>query len=148
MLKVKTKIKPSIIHGKGLFAGEFISKGTVTWEYDPDFDTGYTKRQIDSLPDSQRSYMMHFCYFDKKIKKFILCCDNQKFINHFPVKENVLSTPRKDTALRDIYPGEELLCDYRKFDKDYFGRVGINTTDIKGHLALPCLSRSHKSPSG
>jgi uncharacterized protein len=38
MLVVRTKTKASEIAGIGLFADQFIPKGTVVWKYQPDFD--------------------------------------------------------------------------------------------------------------
>ena len=38
MLLVKTKIGPSKIAGIGLFADEFIAKGTPVWKFEPGFD--------------------------------------------------------------------------------------------------------------
>lgn len=37
MLLIKTKLDLSKIHGVGLFADEFIAKGTKIWEYRPNF---------------------------------------------------------------------------------------------------------------
>lgn len=126
MLKIKTKIKESKIHGIGLFADEFIPKGTITWSYDADFDVGFSKETIDSLTPLQKNYFLFYCYFDKSIQKFILCCDSQRFINHSQKLENILSETRMDIAARDIQPGEELLCDYNKFDSGYWERHGID----------------------
>ena len=50
MLVVKTKIKNSPIHGIGLFAEEFIPKGTLVWKLNKKFDLIYTKKQFNSLP--------------------------------------------------------------------------------------------------
>lgn len=132
MLLVKTKIGRSKIHGIGLFADQFIPKGTVTWKYDPEFDVGFSQKEIDSMPQLQKDYMLYYCYLDKKVKKYILCADNQKFINHSNKKEgiNISSTPREDVAARDIEAGEELLCDYNLFDDSYFERMGISARDL------------------
>lgn len=133
MLRVKTMLRPSSIHGMGLFAGQFIKKGTVTWSYDPEFDFGFTKKELDSLPKLSREFFLYYCYLDKKLDKFILCSDNQRYINHTENKkrENILSTPRKDVAVKNIKKGEELLCDYNKFDDSYFKRMHIPKKKLK-----------------
>lgn len=125
MLKVKTKIGKSGVHGTGLFADEFISKGSVTWQYDPEFDTGFSLEALESLPQLSKDYLIYYCYIDKILNKYILCADNQRFINHSKTKENISSTPRMDIAMRDIQIGEEFFCDYNKFDDTYFNRMGI-----------------------
>lgn len=133
MLRVKTRIGTSKIHGIGLFADQFIAKGTVTWQYDPKFDICFTQKQINSLPKLRRDFMRYYCYFDHKLKKYILCGDNQKYINHIKntKRENIHSTPKRDVAARDIKPGEELLCDYNKFDPLYFKRMHIKYEELK-----------------
>ena len=69
-----------------------------------------------------RKYLEYYCYFDKKRNKFILCSDNQRFINHTSNSnlENIISTPDLDIAAIDIKPGDELLCDYNKFDSSLY----------------------------
>lgn len=128
MLKVRTRIGKSGIHGTGLFADQFIPKNTITWEYTPGLDIDLTKETVDSLNPLQKQYILYYSYFDNNRGKYILCSDNQRFINHTTQKdkENVLSTPDKDIAFRDIQIGEELLCDYNKFDSEYFKRMNIN----------------------
>ena len=132
MLKVKTKIGKSRIHGTGLFAAQFIPKGTITWEYSPTFDMDISEKDINLMSSINKEYFIYYSYFDKKRNKFILCADNQRFINHTTStkKENIISTPDMDVAFRDIEIGEELLCDYNKFDSDYFKRMNISINKL------------------
>lgn len=132
MLKIKTKIGMSKIHGIGLFADQFIKKGTITWEFDPHFDMQIDEKTMNELSEINRDHFLFFCYFDKKLNKYILCSDYQKFINHTveAKNQNILSTPDMDVAARDIEIGEELLCDYNKFDSDYFNRMKLHTSQL------------------
>lgn len=130
MLRVKTKIGPSGVHGTGLFADQFIPKGTITWQYDAKLDTSYSKETVDSLDDLRRGFFLFYCYYDKNLDKLILCSDNQRFINHSTKNANVISTPNSDTAARDIQIGEELLSDYKQFDDSYFDRLGIHEDNL------------------
>ena len=50
MLLVKTKLGVSSVHGIGLFAAQFIPKGTATWEYHPDFDTSFGEDDLARMP--------------------------------------------------------------------------------------------------
>jgi len=126
MILVKTKIRESKTHGIGLFADQFIPKDTITWKYHPKFDTAFSEEQIAKMSESARKQFFHYAYFDKDLNKFVLCFDDQRFINHTPHhKANIHSTPRQDTAARDIQPGEELLCDYNFYDDTYFDRLKI-----------------------
>lgn len=130
MLLIKTKIGQSGIHGFGLFADQFIPKGTTTWKYDPIFDSSFTQEEVDKLPEIAKSYFYFYAYFDKEINKYVLCSDSQRFINHSIKQLNITSTVKEDVAARDIQAGEELLCDYFKFDPEYFERHNINSRDI------------------
>ncbi|MCR4334782.1 MAG: SET domain-containing protein [Patescibacteria group bacterium] len=129
MLKVKTKLQMSHIHGIGLFADQFIPKGTITWEYDPHFDISYTEQELKKLPKWTKEQFLKYSYFDEKIKKYILCADDQRFINH-SIDPNILSTPNFDKAGKDIQPGEELVCNYKDYESDWFERRGIDEKDF------------------
>lgn len=129
MLKVKTKIGPSNTHGTGLFADQFIPKGTTTWEWDPTMDISLDVDFVESLPSIQKEYLLYYMYLDQEINKLILCSDNQRYINHSK-NINIDSTPRRDVANRDIQPGEEFLCDYNLFDNTYFKRIGLDETTL------------------
>ena len=59
---------------------------------------------------------MHYGYIDPRLNRFILCCDNARFINHSNAPnvgpDLTDDTYGIDTALRDIEPGEEITVDY------------------------------------
>lgn len=128
MLRVKTKLKNSDIHGIGLFAEEFIPKGTITWAYDPEFDTAFTEEQIRRMPTVAQEIFWHYAYLDKEIDKYILCADDQRFINHSNTEFNINSTTKFDTANKDIQIGEELICNYTNFEEGYFNRRKIDVS--------------------
>ncbi len=129
MLLVKTKIEKSGIHGIGLFADQFIPKGTVTWEYNSEFDTSFTEEQVQKLPEIAKDRFLHYAYIDKDLSKYILCWDDLRFINH-STNPNIDSTPRKDVANKDIQPGEELLCNYEAYETGYFERRNLDATEF------------------
>ena len=133
MLLVKTHLGKSSKHGIGLFADQFISKGTVTWEYTPWFDISYTQEEIGKMSEPAREQVLWYAYFDPKINKLILPSDDQRFINHSATSEHITieSTPDQDVAIRDIQPEEELLCDYYKFEPHYFKRRGMDPSMLK-----------------
>ena len=130
MILIKTKIGPSKIHGTGLFAEQFIPKGTVTWKYDPMFDTGFTQNDIEQMSEPARKIFLWYAYYDFEQDKYILCFDDQRFINHSKNNFNIKSTPKMDIAVKDIKSGEELLCNYNKFDKEYWKRHGIDESTL------------------
>ena len=130
MLLVKTRLNISKVHGIGLFAGEFIPKGTITWKYSSEFDTSYPLDSIDRMSPSVRERFLDYSYVDFKQNKYILCFDDQRFINHSN-KPNIKSTPDKDIALRNIKEGEEMTCNYEDYEKDWFERRKIDKLSFR-----------------
>ncbi len=115
MLLVKTKIKDSKIHGIGLFANEFISKGEMVWKYMPNFDLLLSKEEIGQLSESAKEQTHNYAYFDKKHGKYLLCSDDARFFNHSKNPNCDESKDDMTVALRDIQIGEELVVNYRDF---------------------------------
>ena len=126
MLLVKTRLGMSKLHGIGLFADEFIAKGTVTQRYSPLFDPSYTQEEVSGLPEMQRNTILHHAYFDKDLNKLVMPGDDLRYINHNEGDPNILSTPTEDVAARDIQAGEEMTCNYKAFEEGYFARRGID----------------------
>jgi uncharacterized protein len=148
MLLVKTQIGLSQIHGIGLFAAQFIPKGTVTWQYHPDFDSAYSEQDILRMPDAARELFFKYAYYDKDLNRYILCSDDQRFINHEPDSPNIISTPRQDVAARDIFAGEEFLCDYNCYDDTYFIRVGMpHFAKVEFNASQQPVAALHAQPS-
>ncbi len=122
MLLVRTKLAPSPIEGIGVFADEFIPKGTPVWEMILPFDSTFTATELDSLPSVAREQMLKHSYRDARLGVYVLCGDNARFFNHSP-RPNVASKEDINRALRDIQPGEEITCDYREFDADFDAKL-------------------------
>ena len=129
MLRVKTKIKSSEVNGIGLFADQFIPSGTVTWMYDHGYDPHFTMDQFDTLPEFTKETILTHGYFDHDLKLYILCSDDQRFINHSN-NPNVFSAPTQDVASCDIQPGEELTCNYAQYERDWFERRNIDKSSF------------------
>ncbi len=123
MLLVKTKIGQSKIHGIGVFADEFIPKGTVIWKFTPGFDQKFTREQILNFPELIQIYIVKYSWKGVKSKLYCFCSDNAKYFNHSD-DPNTLSAYTNDeeevmtTAIRDIQPYEELTDNYSSFEAD------------------------------
>jgi hypothetical protein len=124
MVTVKTKIDRSDIHGIGLFADEFIPKGTKIWEFTPNFDMKFTKNEIEQLPKDVQEYLETYAWLSKKSKKYCFSSDNGKYFNH-SINNNVQSyylDGQEEVityALCDIEKGEELLDNYSSFEEGF-----------------------------
>ena len=106
MLVIKTEVKPSKIHGLGLFTLEDLKKGQALWKKHPVIDMAIAVRVIESLPELTREMMYRYTWRDKA-GNFLISLDNDKFMNH---AEN--PNTDGDNAIRDIEAGEELTSNY------------------------------------
>lgn len=82
MLLVKTKIAPSAIAGTGLFADEFIPKGTYIWRFGKGFDIRVNKNYPDTLQEPAKSFFKTYAYQNPKTLNYVLCADDARFFNH------------------------------------------------------------------
>lgn len=115
MLTVKTSIKPSSIAGIGLFANQFIPKGTIVWKTNLLIDLLLSHEEIETLSEPSRSQFYNYAYFDKHYGKYLLCGDDGRFFNHSSIPNCDDSHPFQTVALFDIFPGQELTVDYGVF---------------------------------
>jgi SET domain-containing protein len=120
MLLVRTRLAPSAIHGLGVFAAEPIARGTEVWRFTPDFDLDLDPKALEALPAHTRESLLVYGYLDPRLQRFILCCDDARFINHSAapnLRPDFAREPHGvDLALRDIATGEELTVDYALVD--------------------------------
>lgn len=123
MLLVKTQVKESKVHGLGLFAVQFIPKGTEVWKFTRGFDQQFTREQIFNFPPSLQKYLCGYAWKSEKSGLYCFASDNGKYFNHSN-NPNVLSQYRDNeeevvtVAVRDIQLGEEMLDNYASFESD------------------------------
>lgn len=123
MLKVRTTIGPSKIHGIGLFAAQDIPCGTVVWEFTPGFDRRFSEQALARLPKLAMDYLRTYAYRSRVTGLYILPEDHGKHFNHSDCP-NTLSTQLNGSAevitraIRDIAVGEELTDDYSSFEDE------------------------------
>jgi len=119
MLKVKTYLDKSPVHGIGIYAGEDIAAGTVVWEFNPLVD-------LELIPERWEEMRRKVCavsfrevekYAYKEKNRIVVCLDNAQFMNHDETAFNVANGPDGNTmtARCAIKTGEELLCNYFEY---------------------------------
>lgn len=115
MLKVDTFTAQSEIHGKGLFAAEFIPKGTIIWKFDPEFDKVISESEFLSLEGNERDHWEIYSF--RFNNEFYLCGDDGIYFNHKETDYNCDEDPVNNTTIanRDIQKGEELTTNYENF---------------------------------
>lgn len=111
-------IKPSPLHGIGVFAIRTIPKGTKNI-----FSEGMgewiqvSKQEVDTLPSSSKDLIENHCLFDEEhyfIPEYgFKLVDLVIYLNHSEIPNvRSLNEGEQFEALRDIQEGEELLVDY------------------------------------
>lgn len=115
MLKVKTIVKDSKIHGKGLFADEFIPKGTIIWQFEHNIDKVITHEEFLALESKERDFWNIYSF--RFNEKYYLCMDDAIYFNHNEIDYNCDEDPENNTTIAkfDINPGEELTTNYANF---------------------------------
>lgn len=126
MLLVKTKVAPSKVHGLGLFADQFIPKGTRIWEFNDSVDSRFDDSRLSDLPDAEQGALLKLTYVNPRTELYVHCGDDARYMNHsdHPNTEDIgydhglVNGEGITIASRDIQPGEEILSDYRAFDAE------------------------------
>jgi SET domain-containing protein len=129
MMLIETRVQPSGIHGSGLFAVNFIPRGTPVWTFQPGFDHDFSPEQFAALPPLAQAHTRWFCFLSKSDGHIILSGDHACFINHSPAPNTGAPPDAKPpivtVALRDIAAGEEITCNYFDYDADTPWKLGL-----------------------
>lgn len=116
MLLVTVRLDRSPNHGWGIFAVDPIPVETPVWRFTPGFDLDLDPKRLDEQPPGFRQVLLHYGYVDPRLNRFILCCDDYRFLNHSETPNLCveMGTDRYgiDVAARAIDAGEELTIDY------------------------------------
>lgn len=115
MMTVDTELKPSPIHGLGVFLREPVVRGQLIWRFDPRMDRVYTDDEIEALPDHVQRYLRIYSTFHAGTGLYVLCGDNGRYFNHADAPTTVSSAISfgEDHAAADLAAGTELTSDYR-----------------------------------
>lgn len=115
MLKVKTILKQSEIHGIGLFADEFIPKGTLIFEED-EFTVKFNNEEVQNFTEKKVEFIKKYCYLRDDV--WYCSMDNDRFTNHSNIP-NTYETETFTFAAKDIQPGEEITTNYQSICDKY-----------------------------
>lgn len=111
MLLVSASRGPSLIHGHGLIAREFIPAGTVIWQFMPGFDVAIHESMLAQLSPEAHRQLVYYAYFNLEARTFVLSSDDDRFTNHSE-SPNTAVVDDNTVALIDIREGEEITIDY------------------------------------
>jgi uncharacterized protein len=116
MLLIKTYLDESAIHGLGVFAAEYIRKGTKVWRFVAGFDRVWSPREFAKLPKPARDFIQRHGY--RVDGEILLTADHDHHINHSE-DANTRWHNGHIVARRDIPKGSEITNDYRMLDKAF-----------------------------
>jgi len=114
MMLCETELRPSAIHGIGVFLLEPVRAGQVIWRFDSRIDRIYSEAEVASLPIRMQRFIQTYSTWHDGLKVWILCGDNGRHFNH-SATPNTRSDGigfGDDVALRDLSAGTELTSDY------------------------------------
>ncbi len=57
MMMVETELRPSSIHGIGVFLLQPVRRGDLIWRFDARIDRVYTEEEIASLPEHMQRFL-------------------------------------------------------------------------------------------
>jgi SET domain-containing protein len=129
-MKIAFEVKESNIKGagNGLFAAQFIPKGTVIWEFSEESCQTYVDEDFLALEKAGRieelKHLVCHSYWYAPLGKYVLIKDEGAYMNHndepncSPYLADSDERPMKPVcvAKRDIFVGEELYESYNQYD--------------------------------
>jgi uncharacterized protein len=115
MLMVDTELRPSAIHGTGVFLLEPVRAGQLIWRFDSRIDRVFSDDELDEMPESLQLFLRTYSTFHADLKLWVLCGDNGRHFNHSeaPNTRSMGIAFGDDVAAADMAAGTELTSDYR-----------------------------------
>ncbi len=115
MFHLQTVLKPSPIHGIGLFADESAVKGERVYTSNNNLDLIVTPEQLSRLSEDVQRTIKHYGMLNRKEKCWCLAFDDIRFCNHSK-NANLTLQEYALVATRDIQKGEELTHNYAEIE--------------------------------
>jgi hypothetical protein len=115
MMMVRTELRPSAIHGIGVFLTEPVRRGQLIWRFDSRIDRTFSDAEINDMPDILQEFMRIYSTLRADLKLWVLCGDNGRHFNHSddPNTRSLGIAFGDDVAASDLPAGTELTSDYR-----------------------------------
>lgn len=114
MMMVDTELKPSEIHGLGVFLRHPVLAGGLIWRFDPRIDRIFAQAEIASLPTHVQKFLRTYSTWHAQTRLYVLCGDNGRYFNHSDAPSTVSDAVAfgDDRAICDLAAGAELTSDY------------------------------------
>jgi SET domain-containing protein len=148
MLMVETELRPSPIHGIGVFLIEPVRAGQLIWRFDSRIDRVFSDAELREMPLSLQRFLRAYSTLHDGMKLWVLCGDNGRHFNHSetPTTRSLGIAFGDDVAATDLLPGTELTSDYRTIcDAMRLGGVDFSQPHDSSSASSPPLSLSPMS---
>ena len=115
MLMVEAELRPSAIHGIGVFLLENVRKGDLIWRFDSRIDRVFHDHEFEAMPGQLRKFLETYSTYHSELGLWVLCGDNGRHFNHSdnPNTRSLGVAFGDDVAAADLKAGTELTTDYR-----------------------------------
>lgn len=125
MLLFNTELRPSPIHGIGVFLLEDVARGATVWRFDSRIDRVYADHELESLPHHMQDFLRTYSTWNEAAGLWVLCGDNGRHFNHSDTPNTISRGIAfgEDVAAEDLPAGTELTSDYRTICDTYRSRA-------------------------
>ena len=115
MMLVGTELRPSPIHGIGVFLLQPVRKGDLIWRFYARIDRVYTEEEIATLPEHMQRFLRTYSTWHEATGLWVFCGDNGRHFNHSDEPTTVSNAIAfgEDRAIMNLSVGTELTSDYR-----------------------------------
>ena len=115
MMMVQTELRPSPIHGIGVFLTQHVGAGDLIWRFDSRIDRIFSDDELNEMPEQLQRFLRTYSTLKGDLKLWVLCGDNGRHFNHSdtPNTRSLGIAFGDDVAVEDMKPGTELTSDYR-----------------------------------
>jgi uncharacterized protein len=115
MMMVETELRPSDIHGIGVFLKEPVKAGQLIWRFDSRIDRVFSDAELHEMPGQLQQFLRTYSTLHGDLGLWLLCGDNGRHFNHSerPNTQSLGIAFGDDIAAFDLEVGVELTSDYR-----------------------------------
>lgn len=145
MMMVETELRPSSIHGLGVFLTEPVQAGQLIWRFDSRIDRTFSDAELNEMPQSLQRYLKTYSTLHADLKLWVLCGDNGRHFNHSdaPNTRSLGIAFGDDVAAVDMPAGTELTSDYRTIcDAMRLGGMDFSQPHSASFANSPAISLS------
>lgn len=143
MMMVDTELRPSSIHGIGVFLTQPVRAGDLIWRFDSRIDRVFSDAELRAMPGALQDFLRTYSTLHDELKLWVLCGDNGRHFNHSesPNTHSLGIAFGDDVAAADLPAGTELTSDYRTIcDAIRLGSVDFSQPQPTSRSSSPAMS--------